>query len=207
MIGIIGKKLGMTQIFNEQGQQIPVTVVEATPNPVVKVTDEGAGWASRPWSSAMGSSARARRRRRASARRAVAARTKAELGHAEKAGLDARAARAAQLPPRRRAGEEAGDPDVQGRRHGERRHLRARRAGEGHRHVEGPRLPGRREALRHSAAVRTRTATRSTAGPAPSDPAPIRRASSRARRCRDTTAPRGTRRRNSASRRSMPSAI
>jgi large subunit ribosomal protein L3 len=38
MIGIIGKKLGMTQIFNEQGQQIPVTVVEATPNPVVKVT-------------------------------------------------------------------------------------------------------------------------------------------------------------------------
>ena len=24
MIGIIGKKLGMTQIFNEQGQQIPV---------------------------------------------------------------------------------------------------------------------------------------------------------------------------------------
>ena len=29
MIGIIGKKLGMTQIFNEQGQQIPVTVIEA----------------------------------------------------------------------------------------------------------------------------------------------------------------------------------
>ena len=28
MIGIIGRKLGMTQIFNEQGQQIPVTVVE-----------------------------------------------------------------------------------------------------------------------------------------------------------------------------------
>jgi large subunit ribosomal protein L3 len=46
MIGIIGKKLGMTQIFNEQGQQIPVTVVEATPNPVVKVTTkEKAGFA------------------------------------------------------------------------------------------------------------------------------------------------------------------
>ena len=29
MIGIIGRKLGMTQIFNEAGQQIPVTVVEA----------------------------------------------------------------------------------------------------------------------------------------------------------------------------------
>ena len=38
MIGIIGKKLGMTQIFNAQGQQIPCTVVEATPNPVVQVT-------------------------------------------------------------------------------------------------------------------------------------------------------------------------
>ena len=38
MIGIIGKKLGMTQIFNEQGQQIPVTVIEAEPNPVVAVT-------------------------------------------------------------------------------------------------------------------------------------------------------------------------
>ncbi len=39
MIGIIGKKVGMTQLFNDQGQQIPVTVVEATPNPVVAVTD------------------------------------------------------------------------------------------------------------------------------------------------------------------------
>ena len=39
MIGIIGKKLGMTQIFNEQGQQIPCTVVEATPNPVVQVME------------------------------------------------------------------------------------------------------------------------------------------------------------------------
>ena len=37
MIGIIGRKLGMTQIFNEEGQQIPCTVVEATPNSVVKV--------------------------------------------------------------------------------------------------------------------------------------------------------------------------
>ena len=38
MIGIIGKKLGMTQIFAADGEQIPVTVVEAPPNPVVKVT-------------------------------------------------------------------------------------------------------------------------------------------------------------------------
>ena len=47
MIGIIGKKLGMTQVFNDQGQQIPVTVVEAPPNPVLKVTEKGtAGFAS-----------------------------------------------------------------------------------------------------------------------------------------------------------------
>ena len=47
MIGIIGRKLGMTQIFNEQGQQIPVTVVEAEPNPVTKVVaKETAGFAS-----------------------------------------------------------------------------------------------------------------------------------------------------------------
>ena len=37
MIGIIGRKLGMTQVFNEEGQQIPCTVVEATPNAVIKV--------------------------------------------------------------------------------------------------------------------------------------------------------------------------
>ena len=42
MIGIIGKKLGMTQIFNEQGQQVPVTVIEAEPNPVTRVVDKAA---------------------------------------------------------------------------------------------------------------------------------------------------------------------
>ena len=47
MIGIIGKKLGMTQIFNEQGQQIPCTVVEASRTRCVKVTDKAkAGFAS-----------------------------------------------------------------------------------------------------------------------------------------------------------------
>ena len=46
MIGIIGKKIGMTQIFNDAGQQIPVTVIEAAPNPVTKVTTkETAGFA------------------------------------------------------------------------------------------------------------------------------------------------------------------
>ena len=35
--GILGKKVGMTQIFIESGELIPVTVVEATPNVVLQV--------------------------------------------------------------------------------------------------------------------------------------------------------------------------
>jgi len=35
--GIIGKKIGMTQIFDEKGNVVPVTVIEATPNVVVQV--------------------------------------------------------------------------------------------------------------------------------------------------------------------------
>ncbi len=37
MEGMIGKKVGMTQIWNDQGQCIPVTVIEAGPCPVVQV--------------------------------------------------------------------------------------------------------------------------------------------------------------------------
>lgn len=35
--GILGKKVGMTQYFTENGELIPVTVVEATPNVVLQV--------------------------------------------------------------------------------------------------------------------------------------------------------------------------
>ena len=35
--GIIGRKVGMTQIFDENGNVIPVTVIEAGPCPVVQV--------------------------------------------------------------------------------------------------------------------------------------------------------------------------
>lgn len=35
--GILGKKVGMTQIFTESGELIPVTVVEVTPNVVLQV--------------------------------------------------------------------------------------------------------------------------------------------------------------------------
>jgi len=37
MKGIIGKKVGMTQIFDEQGQVVPVTVIEAGPCYVTQV--------------------------------------------------------------------------------------------------------------------------------------------------------------------------
>ena len=37
MKGILGKKLGMTQIFTEEGIVVPVTVVEAGPNVVTQV--------------------------------------------------------------------------------------------------------------------------------------------------------------------------
>ena len=88
MIGIIGKKIGMTQIFNEAGQQIPVTVIEAEPNPVVQVIDKAkAGYASvqlgygtQKIARESGPKERTPRGRRAN---------KAVVGHAKKAGLEA----------------------------------------------------------------------------------------------------------------------
>jgi large subunit ribosomal protein L3 len=88
MIGMIGKKLGMTQIFNEAGQQIPVTVIEAEPNPVVQVLDKATmgyaavqlGHGKQVMRRESGAKERTPRGRRAS---------KAEVGHAKKAGLDA----------------------------------------------------------------------------------------------------------------------
>jgi large subunit ribosomal protein L3 len=45
MTGILGKKLGMTQIFGENGKMFPVTVVEAGPCGVVQVkTKENDGY-------------------------------------------------------------------------------------------------------------------------------------------------------------------
>ena len=43
--GIVGKKIGMTQIFTEDGRLIPVTVIQAGPCPVVqKKTVENDGY-------------------------------------------------------------------------------------------------------------------------------------------------------------------
>ena len=77
----------MTQIFGENGEQIPVTVVEAPPNPVVKVTaKDQAGFA------AVELGYGAQRVSRASAKGEKAAprgrrAAKSAVGHAAKAGL------------------------------------------------------------------------------------------------------------------------
>jgi large subunit ribosomal protein L3 len=88
MIGIIGKKVGMTQIFNDQGQQIPCTVVEAPPNPILQVTDPATagmaqvqlGYGVQRMRRESGKGERDPKGRRAS---------RAAIGHAAKAGLAA----------------------------------------------------------------------------------------------------------------------
>ena len=85
---MIGKKLGMTQLFNEQGQQIPCTVIEAPPNPVVHVAAAGKGtraavqlgYGEQKLARESTGKERTPRGRRAN---------KAEIGHAAKAGLAA----------------------------------------------------------------------------------------------------------------------
>ena len=37
MVGLIGRKIGMTQVFDENGMAIPVSVIQAGPCPVVQV--------------------------------------------------------------------------------------------------------------------------------------------------------------------------
>jgi large subunit ribosomal protein L3 len=88
MIGIIGRKLGMTQIFNEQGQQIPVTVVEAEPNPVTKVSSkDSAGFDAVEMG--LGSQKVARESKKGERTPRGRRASKAEIGHAAKAGLNA----------------------------------------------------------------------------------------------------------------------
>ena len=87
MIGIIGRKLGMTQLFNNAGQQIPCTVIEAEPNSVLSVTNSST--IRQVQLGALGTQRTAREsakgERTPRGRRAA----KAEVGHAKKAGLDA----------------------------------------------------------------------------------------------------------------------
>jgi large subunit ribosomal protein L3 len=87
MIGIVGRKLGMTQIFNEQGQQIPCTVIEAEPNPVVAVSDKA-----KVGHSSVQLGLGASRVRRTSQKGEGSPKghraSRSAVGHAKKAGLD-----------------------------------------------------------------------------------------------------------------------
>jgi large subunit ribosomal protein L3 len=89
MLGLIGRKVGMTQVFNEQGHQIPCTVVEAKPNPIVKVI---AGERLKPGYRAIelgyGSQTVARKAKKGEGKNPRGRRaSKAEVQHAAKAGV------------------------------------------------------------------------------------------------------------------------
>lgn len=87
MLGIIGKKLGMTQIFDQDGQQIPCTVIEAAPNTVLAVADQAkAGFAAVQLGMGKQRTARPSQKNERTPRGRRA--NGAELGHAKKAGLD-----------------------------------------------------------------------------------------------------------------------
>ena len=74
MAGMIGKKVGMTQIFDESGNAVGVTVLEVGPCPVVQVkTTDNDGY------EAVQLGFGRKRDRRA---------TKPAAGHAARAGLD-----------------------------------------------------------------------------------------------------------------------
>ncbi|MDE0898583.1 MAG: 50S ribosomal protein L3 [Longimicrobiales bacterium] len=75
MAGLIGKKVGMTRIFNDAGVQIPVTVIEAGPCPVVSVRSQD-----QDGYQAVQLGYGAQKEKRTSG---------AEMGHAAKAGLEA----------------------------------------------------------------------------------------------------------------------
>lgn len=74
MAGLIGRKIGMTRVFDEDGVATPVTVVEAGPCPVVQVkTQERDGYSAIQLGFGRQKEIRA---------------TKAEAGHASKVGLE-----------------------------------------------------------------------------------------------------------------------
>ena len=74
MAGLIGRKVGMTRVFDGEGRAVPVTVIEAGPCPVVqRKTAESDGY------SAVQIGFGRKKRTRS---------PQAELGHAARTGLD-----------------------------------------------------------------------------------------------------------------------
>jgi len=79
MDGIIGRKLGMTRLFEDDGRVVPVTVIEAGPCPLVQVRQGPQGpHESHRWAVQLGFGALKPKRA-----------TKARAGHANRAGLEA----------------------------------------------------------------------------------------------------------------------
>ena len=78
MNGLIGRKLGMTRLFNEEGAHVPVTVIEAGPCAVVQVSGTQAQ---------LGFEAKKAKRS-----------TKAMLGHAKVAGIETQPRRIESFP-------------------------------------------------------------------------------------------------------------
>ena len=77
---IVGKKIGMTQIFTEDGRLVPVTVIEAGPCTVVQTkTVETDGYTAVQVGFG-----------EMTEKRAEKLHTKAELGHYKKAGVEAK---------------------------------------------------------------------------------------------------------------------
>jgi large subunit ribosomal protein L3 len=75
MAGIIGKKVGMTRIFDDSGAQVPVTVIEAGPCPITQIkTKDRDGYEALQ----LGFGAKKARRTR-----------RTEAGHVAAAGLEA----------------------------------------------------------------------------------------------------------------------
>ena len=75
MSAIIGKKLGMTRVFDEEGTAIPVTVIEAVPNTITALRNS-----ERDGYDAIQLASNATEERKL---------TRAELGHLKKAGAGA----------------------------------------------------------------------------------------------------------------------
>jgi len=125
--GLIGRKLGMTRVFADDGSAVPVTVIEAGPCRVLQVKPEAVqlGFGSK----------RATRT------------NKAELGHAKKAGLEA-APWIVQEFALARYGFGGGPGS-----HGNTRHRKPGSIGPGtdpSRVIKGKRMPGHHGAARHT---------------------------------------------------------
>jgi len=74
-IGIVGRKCGMTRVFNDDGASVPVTVIEVEPNRITQIkTDEADGY------TAVQVTVGARRASRVN---------KSQAGHFAKAGVEA----------------------------------------------------------------------------------------------------------------------